>query len=450
MKLEYVISTICRDSIKARTIECIENTRWSLAAEGITFYWNTPHGDGKARARSITASRFLEQTPEANYLLFIDSDILFRPQHVKRIFEDMRDGYDLIGGLFAVRGGTQASSYGIEGKLMLDGNIHEFEYIATGFMGVTRKLLLKIRDEIPLPLLHPHDIKFWPFFEERQYPDREGEGIFLSEDYDFCEKARKVGTKPYIDTSVQLGHLGEYSYSLNDVVTLQKENKAKEIVENQVRLKHLVRDLAEFTSQDKGQVDRKLEYARMTLARLWREHKGTPEEFYKDNVECLYDDATFNLGADYAKNKLASLSNIKGEKILDIGCGIGTAAFMLASQGNKVIGYDINQTAIDFCNFKKKRNKASITFTTDMPELSQFNLIVCIDVLEHIEDLESFIKMLGEGMKPGSRLYHNEPIKEELYIETHHPQHFDHTDKVETYLEEAGFSLKGDVWAIKK
>ena len=221
MKLDYVVSTICLDSVKARTIECIELSRWKLMRDDILFYWHTPYGDGKARQRSVAASRFLTAS-EANYLVFIDSDILFTPDNLARMFGDLKAGYDLIGGIFAVRGGTQPSSHGYDHKYHLDGQIHEFEYIATGFMGVSRKLLEKMRDEIPLPLLHPDDLKFWPFFEERMMPEREGEGIFLSEDYDFCEKARKIGYKVYMDTSIQLGHLGEKVYTLHDVIDHQK------------------------------------------------------------------------------------------------------------------------------------------------------------------------------------------------------------------------------------
>ena len=226
VKIDYIISTITFDSVKSRTIECIEHARWLLFRENIAFYWNVLYGDGKARSRSIAASRFLTVS-EADYLVFIDSDILFTPENLRRIFEDLRAGYDLVGGLFAVRGGTQPSSYAYNAVYHLDGKINEFEYLSSGFMGISRKLLEKMVKEIPLPFLHPNDLKFWPFFEEKQYPERESEGIFLSEDYEFCEKARSVGVKTYVDSSIQLGHIGEYVYTLQDVLTHQKAIREK-------------------------------------------------------------------------------------------------------------------------------------------------------------------------------------------------------------------------------
>jgi AmiR/NasT family two-component response regulator len=71
-------------------------------------------------------------------------------------------------------------------------------------------------------------------------PEREAEGIFLSEDYAFCENARKVGVKAYIDTGIQLGHIGEYVYTLKDVVEHQQKLKA----EAEAEAKKLVPDEA--------------------------------------------------------------------------------------------------------------------------------------------------------------------------------------------------------------
>jgi len=226
MNIDYVVSTIAFDSVKALTVESMEVARWHLFRENILFYWNIMRGDGKARARSIAASRFLTNSA-AQYLIFIDSDIVFIPANLRRLMEDLRSGYDLIAGLFAVRGGTQPSSYAYNALYHLDGMIHEYEYLSSGFMGISRRLLEKMRDDLPLPLLHPVDLKFWPFFEEVRYPEREKEPIFLSEDYDFCEKARRLGIKSYIDTAIQLGHIGEKVYSLSDVVAYQKEKHEK-------------------------------------------------------------------------------------------------------------------------------------------------------------------------------------------------------------------------------
>jgi len=227
---EFVLCTPASSSVKVGTIECVEKARAAFLSEGKYFPWTLTRGDGVARSRSIIATTLMRDWSEIPYLIFLDSDILFSVENLKRLLSDLKAGYDLIAGLFAVRGGTQLSSYdrGVDGGVQLDGGIMKFEYIATGFMGISQKLLKKMVEEIPLPLLHPQNINFYPFFEDKAFPDRDGEGIYLSEDYDFCEKARLVGVDPYIDTSIQLGHIGEYDFRLADVLAFQKANKAKE------------------------------------------------------------------------------------------------------------------------------------------------------------------------------------------------------------------------------
>ncbi len=229
-KPPFILCTPTAESVKASTIDCVEKARADYLKSGEFFPWTLTRGDGKARSRSIIATQLMLNASDIPYLIFLDSDIIFTPENLRKLHSDLQAGYDLIGGIFAVRGGTQLSSYdnGTNGRVLCDGKIRQFEYIATGFMGISMKLLKKMVEEIPLPLLHPDSIKFYPFFEEKAFPERNGESIFLSEDYDFCEKARKVGVDPYIDTSIQLGHIGEYDYRLADVLAYQEKNNGKE------------------------------------------------------------------------------------------------------------------------------------------------------------------------------------------------------------------------------
>lgn len=253
----FMLCTPTYDSVKSRTIECVEAARWSFYQDGVIFPWTVTYGDGVARTRCIMATALFLRAPEVPYLIFVDSDILFTPQQLRKLYEDLKAGYDLIGGLFAVRGGTSLSSFdkGENGTVHIDGKIHKYEYIASGFMGISQKLLGKMVNEIPLPLLHPNSIKFYPFFEDKEFPNREGESIYLSEDYEFCEKARKVGIDPYIDTSIQLGHLGEYIFRLQDVIDYQAKGGPKELKDPEDREKdEYIKEQTHLTEAVKGEV----------------------------------------------------------------------------------------------------------------------------------------------------------------------------------------------------
>ncbi len=204
------------------TIGCLERMKRSK----LLFYTAVYAGDALlSRNRSIACSHFIEND-WSPYMIFLDDDIIFENRHLEKIHQDMVDGYDIVGGCYAVRDGTQLASYGWDG--LMDGKVKEVEYLATGFMGITRKALLQIKDKLELPLLNPNDwAKCYPFFECGRCTDRKGDPIYISEDWDFCEKARKTGIKTYIDTSVQVGHLGLKKYTIQDVLDHQKQEQEK-------------------------------------------------------------------------------------------------------------------------------------------------------------------------------------------------------------------------------
>lgn len=95
------------------------------------------------------------------------------------------------------------------------------------------------------------------------------------------------------------------------------------------------------------------------------------------------------------------------DKILDIGCGVGTIDFFLANRGFNVKGIDVSQNAIEMC---KKNSHAlglesQLTFSrVDFPTHNieeKFNLIICSEVLEHLKDdkiaLKEIYKILLTG-----------------------------------------------------
>ncbi len=205
------------------TIGCIERFRLSTK---LIYYLAVYAGDALlSRNRSIACSHFLENN-FAPYMVFLDDDIIFTANHLEKIHQDLSDGYDIVGGAYPVRDGSQLASFGWGGQVVFDASIQEIEYLATGFMGISRRALIKIRDELKLPLLNPNDwSKCYPFFECGRCTERKGDPIYISEDWDFCEKARKVGLKVYLDTAVQVNHLGSKQYGIADIMEAEKKRQ---------------------------------------------------------------------------------------------------------------------------------------------------------------------------------------------------------------------------------
>lgn len=90
------------------------------------------------------------------------------------------------------------------------------------------------------------------------------------------------------------------------------------------------------------------------------------------------------------------------KSILDIGCGVGTIDFYLASKGKNVTGIDISQIAIDLANASSKQLKLDhklhfrrLDFPTNDIK-GKFDIVLLSEVLEHLIDDIDVLKNVGK------------------------------------------------------
>ncbi len=90
----------------------------------------------------------------------------------------------------------------------------------------------------------------------------------------------------------------------------------------------------------------------------------------------------------------------KFSRALDIGCGVGSNIPILNAHAQKVVGIDISQKAVYYCRQKGSCNvKVGDATALPFPNHS-FDLIVCSDLLEHVDDEKVFSeikRVLKEG-----------------------------------------------------
>ncbi len=225
-KKKFMLAVCSHRGTKSETAQAIELLHQVL---GNTFLVRYYSGDAWIdRMRSVAATEFLKMD-WADYMIFIDDDIVFIPEHVIMLYQDMKENdYDLIGGGYPTRTGSQLSSYGLGeyGGIKIDGSIQEIKWLATGFMGISKKLLRRMVDELNLPLLHQKQwCESYPFFVFEQHFTEKGNQMLISEDWYFCELARKLGVKTYMDTRCMLGHIGDKVYTLKDVINHNKQQE---------------------------------------------------------------------------------------------------------------------------------------------------------------------------------------------------------------------------------
>jgi len=106
-----------------------------------------------------------------------------------------------------------------------------------------------------------------------------------------------------------------------------------------------------------------------------------------------------------------------GKEFLDIGCGVGTVDFFLATKGKYITGIDISKNAIKAASENAKLfkldNKLSfrvMNFPKEAPKLT-YDFIICSEVLEHIPDESVAIAGIYKLLRKKGRVLITTPSK---------------------------------------
>tara|TARA_Y100001970_G_C14259923_1_gene879515 strand:+ start:13688 stop:14542 length:855 start_codon:yes stop_codon:yes gene_type:complete len=104
-----------------------------------------------------------------------------------------------------------------------------------------------------------------------------------------------------------------------------------------------------------------------------------------------------------------SLTPFENLNILDIGCGGGLISEPLTKMGASVTGIDAVKKNIDAARVHAKKNNLTIDYRYESAEsLAEqqciFDVVLALEVVEHVADLESFIKTCSDLLKPGGAI----------------------------------------------
>lgn len=95
--------------------------------------------------------------------------------------------------------------------------------------------------------------------------------------------------------------------------------------------------------------------------------------------------------------KIVRANNISCQKIVDTGCGTGGVLKALLQhdifRDSTAIGYDIAPYAINFAK-QRERNNLSFHCSDFLQTNENYDLLLCIDVFEHVDDYIGFLRRL--------------------------------------------------------
>jgi SAM-dependent methyltransferase len=112
-------------------------------------------------------------------------------------------------------------------------------------------------------------------------------------------------------------------------------------------------------------------------------------------------------------------------RILDLGCGTGANLEMVARYGRLTVGSDFSSMALELAAQRPGRRRLACSTAEALPFPGNcFEVITCLDVLEHLQDDCQALREIDRVLKPGHRLIATVPAYPWLWSE--HDEALDH------------------------
>lgn len=103
--------------------------------------------------------------------------------------------------------------------------------------------------------------------------------------------------------------------------------------------------------------------------------------------------------------------SLSGKKVVDIGCGGGILAESMAARGAEVTGVDLSEKALGVARLHLYESGQTVNYrhisAEDIAQESpaSFDVVTCMEMLEHVPDPASTIRACATLVKPGGKVF---------------------------------------------
>lgn len=102
---------------------------------------------------------------------------------------------------------------------------------------------------------------------------------------------------------------------------------------------------------------------------------------------------------------------LAGKRVIDIGCGGGILAESMARKGANVTGIDLSEKALKVADLHSLESGVNVRYkliaaeAMAAEEAGQYDVVTCMEMLEHVPDPAAIVQACAALVKPGGHIF---------------------------------------------